>query len=218
MTTNNNEHEHGQRRKSLSEQIGQVLSVPTYEALDAYAQVPHQENSRAATSKESVLVDQIIHGEHGQRRKSLSEQIGQALSVPTYEALDAYAQVPHQENSRAATSKEIVSVDQISHGEHGQRRKSLSEQIGQALSVPTYEALDAYAQVPHQDNSRAATSKEAVSVGHVSHGEHGQRRKSLSEQISDGVHHLVQALSVPTYEALDAHSKVSHQDSHIKKV
>ncbi len=125
------------------------------------------------------MSEKISHGIH---------HMGEMLSIPKNETLAAvYGEVPHPEQH--TTRRKSETMEQIAHA------------AGHLISIPKQEAVDACdVNADHR-------------VAH--HGEHGQRRKSLSEQIQDGMHHMGAMLTIPRNETLAAvYGEVPHPEQH----
>ena len=123
-------------------------------------------------------------------KKTMAERVsngihhlGEMLSIPTYDALDAYHPDPDREENHAVKHAQSATMQKIAHT------------AGQLVSIPKQEAIDA-----------------CVNAGnHPSHNsDHDQQPRSLPERISSGAHHMGEMLSVPTYEVIDAYAHVPH--------
>jgi hypothetical protein len=94
-----------------------MLSIPTYDAPDAYT-------SESVTYSERIdhHADQVGKGAH---------RMGAMLSIPIYEAIDACANVPHQ----------VHVAPHVSSKKSGNVQK-MCRAVGAMLSVPIYEAAE----------------------------------------------------------------------------
>ena len=149
--------------------LGEMLSIPMYEALDTYHPDPHREQHQAANQPQSATMHKIAH------------TAGQLVSIPKQEAIDACANAGNRQHHSSSHTPE--------HDHHD--RKSLSERIGsgvhhmgEMLSVPTYEAIDACAHVPHRSDARPRVQK--------------------SQNVKNMCHTMGALLSVPICETAEA--------------
>ena len=118
--------------------FGEMLLIPTYDALDALdAYFPDQDRERYG-----LAGNQNCHtADHDEHQSSLSRRIGngmhnvgEMMSIPMYEAIDACARVPHQDHADPRVQKKSTKSGNI---------RKMCRTLGAMLSVPIYEAAEA---------------------------------------------------------------------------
>ncbi len=123
--------------------LGEMLLIPAYDTLDALDSYfpDHDREIHAGAGNHNSL-------EHGQQQMSLSRRIGNGmhhvgdmLCIPTYEAIDACAQVPHQ-NQPDQTFEQKSKMSGNIH--------KICRTVGAMLSVPIYEAAEMYGKGPQR--------------------------------------------------------------------
>lgn len=122
--------------------LGEMLLIPTYDALDALdAYFPDQDREHYADA-----ADHNSHNADHDQQPSLSRSIGngmhkvgELISIPTYEAIDACAHVPHQNYANPRVQKKATKSGNI---------QKMCRTLGAMLSVPIYEAAETFGNGP----------------------------------------------------------------------
>uniref|UniRef100_A0A7S0MS57 Uncharacterized protein n=1 Tax=Cryptomonas curvata TaxID=233186 RepID=A0A7S0MS57_9CRYP len=122
--------------------LGEMLLIPTYDALDALdAYFPDQDREHYG----GAGIHNSHTADHDQQQSSLSRRIGngmhnvgEMMSIPTYEAIDACAQVPHADPRVQEKSTKSGNI------------QKMCRTLGAMLSVPIYEVAESCGKGPRR--------------------------------------------------------------------
>jgi hypothetical protein len=109
--------------------LGEMLSIPTYAALDAHSPDSERVERHIPDHSPSVTMHKSAH------------TVGRFVSIPKQEAVDACAFDGNQRLHDADQFQQQKEHEQVGSGAH---------RMGEMLSIPIYEAIDACAHAPHQ--------------------------------------------------------------------